>query len=102
MIPVHFLHVHIGMLHGVLLTGRSIIIFELPSFIDLQPVFGIEPFEGSNEGFLICIKTDLLENNCDLVFRLIKQPILSSALRPSALSAVSFVHREHCYRSSAL
>ena len=38
MISVHFLHVHIGMLHGVLLTGRSTVFFELPSFIDFQPV----------------------------------------------------------------
>ena len=67
MIPVHFLHVHIGMLHRVLFPGRSIIFFELPSFIDFQPVVGIELFEGSNEGFLICIRTNPLENNCDLV-----------------------------------
>jgi hypothetical protein len=56
------------MLHRVLFPGRSIIFFELPSFIDFQPVVGIELFEGSNEGFLICIKANLLENNCDLVF----------------------------------
>ena len=68
MIPVHFLHVHIGMLHGMLLAGRSTVFFELPSFIDFHPVVGIELFEGSNEGFLTCIKADILENSCDLVF----------------------------------
>ena len=57
MIPVHFLHVHIGMLHRMLLTGRSTVFFELLSFIDSQPVMWIELFESANEGFLICICT---------------------------------------------
>lgn len=68
MISVHFLHVHIGMLHRVLLTWRSTVFFELPSFIDFHPVVGIEPFEGSNEGFLISICSYRFKYGRNLVF----------------------------------
>jgi hypothetical protein len=68
MISVHFLYVHIGMLHGMLLAGRSTVFFELPSFIDFQPVVRIELFESDYEAFLISIRANLLKNSCDLVF----------------------------------
>ena len=68
MISVHFLHVHIGMLHGVLLTRRRTVFFELPSFIDFQPVMWIKLFESANEGFLICICTYRFKYGRNLVF----------------------------------
>ena len=68
MITGYFLHVHIGMLHGVLLTGRNTVFYELPSFIDFQPVVGIESFEGSNEGFLICIYSYRFKYGGNLAF----------------------------------
>ena len=68
MISVHFLHVHIGMLHGVLLARRSTVFFELPSFVDFQPVMRIELFESGYETFLICINSYRLKYSGNLVF----------------------------------
>ena len=79
MISVHFLHVHIGMLHRVLLTRRSTVFFKLPSFVDFQPIIWIELFESGYEAFLIRIGANLLKNSCDLVF----------------LSAYEAAHYEH-------
>lgn len=68
MISVHFLHVHIGMLHGMLLAGRSTVFFELPSFIDFQPVVRIELFESDYEAFLISICAYRFKYGENLVF----------------------------------
>ena len=68
MISVHFLHVHIGMLHGVLLTGRRTVFFELPSFIDFQPVVWVKLFESSYEDFLISICSYRFKYGGNLVF----------------------------------
>ena len=104
MIPVHFLHVHIGMQHGMPLPGRSVIFLGLPSFVDLHPVMWIYSFEGSNEGFLICIEADLLENSCDLIFlsaykaahTLIRSPSFSTFRRICYSHRSPAIAPQHC------